>query len=79
MPFVLGIDEILAAVDQMGLERRTKSRVKKSFLLLGQRNARALMQGDDTRLKEFIAKLDVTQCRVITGEKCNTQNVLETK
>ena len=79
VPFVLGIDEILAAVDQMGLERRTKSRVKKSFLLLGQRNARALMQGDDTRLREFIDKLDVTKCRTITGEKCDTQKVIETK
>lgn len=79
VPFVLGIDEILAAVDQMGLERRNKSRVKKSFLLLGQRNARALMQGDDTRLREFIDKLDVTKCRTITGEKCDTQKVIETK
>lgn len=79
VPFVLGIDEILAAVDQMGLERRTKSRVKKSFLLLGQRNASVLMQGDDVRLNEFIDKLDVTECRVITSEKCDTQNMLETK
>lgn len=37
------------------------------------------MQGDDTRLREFIDKLDVTKCRTITGEKCDTQKVIETK
>lgn len=79
VPFVLGIDEILAAVDQMGLERRTKSRAKKNFLLYGQRNADALMQGDDTRLKEFIDKLDVTKCHISSRKKCDTQNMLETK
>lgn len=79
VPFVLGIDEILAVVDQMGLERRTKSRAKKNFLLYGQRNADALMQCDDTRLKEFIDKLDVTECHISSRKKCDTQNMLETK
>lgn len=79
VPFVLGIDEILAVVDQMGLDRKTKSRVKKRFILLGYRNAGVLMNGDDVRMKELIDKLDATKCYVLVDEKCDTQNVIKTK
>lgn len=79
VPFVLGIDEIFNVIDQMGLERRVKSRAKKNFLIRTQRHKASLIYGYDARLQEVIDKLTVTECHTLSRKKCDTQNVLETK
>ncbi len=79
VPFVLGIDEIFNVIDQMGLERRAKSRTKKNFLIRAQRHKASLIYGYDARLQEVIDKLDVTECHTLSRKKCDTRNMLETK